>query len=351
MCPAAFVTHVPLHARPCPARAACPAPRPFARPARRPRRAAAARLDTDAPGAAPGLSERSDAATEPDAPPPPESVPLPASSRAALYSSVALALSALVVPLGLAAHDAAAAHAPLAAYLGAYGTHFAILALTLGFGVLHSGLASLRPRAVRAVGERAYRVCFALASLPSATAVISYFVAHRYDGVVLAEGIRSLPFAHDVTWGLTFVSFLFLYPATFNLLEVATVQRPGFRIYEKGITRVTRHPQLFGQFLWCVAHTAWLDSSFALVASLGLVAHHAFGAWNGDRRLRDRFGAEWAEYAERTSIVPFAAALSGKQTLRASEFLRPAYVGVVLATLGFYAAHPAMVRLVAQLGL
>lgn len=150
---------------------------------------------------------------------------------------------------------------------------------------------------------------------------------------------------------LTVVSFIFLYPATFNLLEVAAIQKPSFRIYEDGIMRITRHPQLTGQVLWCIAHAAWMGTSFTLTASLMLVAHHCFGAWNGDRRLRDAYGEAWVAFAERTSVLPFVAMMDGRQKFVPKEFFRWAYVGVVIAVWGFYVAHPAVLRLVGELNI
>ena len=47
--------------------------------------------------------------------------------------------------------------------------------------------------------------------------------------------------------------------------------------------RITRHPQMVGQGLWCLGHSLWVGSSVVLAASLGLMAHHLFGCWHGDR--------------------------------------------------------------------
>lgn len=231
-----------------------------------------------------------------------------------------------------------------------FETHYLILLYTTLFGVVHSGLASVRPYLTQFLGERIYRVLFALTSLPSAAYVITYFIAHRYDGIQLWQ-LQGVAHMHDFVMIITTVSFLFLYPATFNLLEVAAIQKPTFRIYETGVMRITRHPQLFGQILWCISHTVWMGNSFALTASLGLIAHHLFGAWNGDRRLRDRYGEEWLRFAQRTSIVPFVAIWKQQQQLRISEFLKPAYVGVLLTIWGLHAAHPAVLRIVGGLHL
>ena len=41
----------------------------------------------------------------------------------------------------------------------------------------------------------------------------------RYDGLPLWN-VRGQPFVHEFVWILNFISFFFLYPSTFNLLEV-----------------------------------------------------------------------------------------------------------------------------------
>lgn len=280
--------------------------------------------------------------------PSPSPNPLPSSSQSALNSCFLTAISAISIPLVLSLHDSISSHTPLFTALSHYDSHFRIALFCFLFGILHSGLASLRPVLIPPLSERIYRILFALLSLPSATGLITYFISHRYDGLQLWT-LQGLPFTRPIVYSLTFISFLLLYPATFNLLEVAAVQKPSFRIYETGITRITRHPQLWGQALWCVAHSMWIGSTFCITASLALVAHHFFGAWNGDRRLRDKYGEEWNNYEQRTSLVPFVAVAQGKQTLKPQEFFRWAYVGVVAFVLGGYAAHPYVLRLIGEL--
>jgi len=60
-----------------------------------------------------------------------------------------------------------------------------VLGILLVFAIAHSGLAYLRPYGEDLIGARAYRVIFALVSLPLATAAVVYFINHRYDGVPL----------------------------------------------------------------------------------------------------------------------------------------------------------------------
>ncbi|HCF29026.1 MAG TPA: hypothetical protein DEV81_17895 [Cyanobacteria bacterium UBA11049] len=222
-------------------------------------------------------------------------------------------------------------------------SHFVMLGLLFAFAIAHSGLASLRPWAEKYIGSRLYRILFAGVSLPLATVLIIYFINHRYDGLQLWQ-VQGIPGIQTVVWLLSAISFLFLYPATFNLLEIAAIQKPQVHLYETGIIRITRHPQMVGQVIWCIAHTLWLGTSFTLVTSIGLVLHHLFGVWHGDRRLEYRYGAAFESVKERTSITPFLAIIQHRQTLKWQEFLRPAYLGVAIFILLLWWSHPLLVQ-------
>ena len=213
-----------------------------------------------------------------------------------------------------------------------------MLLLLLLFAVIHSGGAALRSRAEALIGARAWRRSFATASIPSAVVVIGWFLAHRYDGVRLWN-LQGLPGMVPLVWLGTAISFLFLYPATYNLLEIPAELKPQVRLYAEGIIRLSRHPQAVGQILWCMTHALWIGSSFMLVTCAGLIAHHLFAVWHGDRRLRARFGDAFEDLRSSTSVVPFLAVLDGRQTLLWQEFLRPAQLGIAVAVAVFWWAH------------
>ncbi|XP_072961474.1 15-cis-zeta-carotene isomerase, chloroplastic [Typha angustifolia] len=219
-----------------------------------------------------------------------------------------------------------------------------MLILIFIFATVHSGMASLRDAGEKLIGERAYRVLFAGISLPLAFSTIVYFINHRYDGIQLWQ-VQSIPGIHELVWFSSFISFFLLYPSTFNLLEVAAVDKPKLHMWETGIMRITRHPQMVGQVIWCLAHTLWIGNSVAAAASIGLIAHHLFGVWNGDRRLASRYGQAFEVLKRRTSIIPFAAILDGRQKLPENyymEFVRLPYLVITVFTLGAYFAHPLM---------
>lgn len=226
-------------------------------------------------------------------------------------------------------------------------SHGVMLGLLLGFAIAHSGLAALRPWGEKKIGARLYRVVFALVSIPLAIILIIYFFNHRYDGLMLWQ-VRNVPGIESFVWILSAISFLFLYPATFNLLEVAAIQKPQVHLYETGIVRITRHPQMVGQIIWCIAHTLWIGTSFMLVTSVGLILHHLFAVWHGDRRLQKRYGEAFVTVKERTSVIPFLAILDGRQTLKWQEFFRPAYLGVIGFVLLFWWGHPWLMQTTAR---
>ena len=213
-----------------------------------------------------------------------------------------------------------------------------MLVLLILFAVIHSGGAALRSRAEAVIGARAWRLIFATASIPSAVVVIGWFLAHRYDGVRLWN-LQGVPGVIPLVWIGTAISFLFLYPATYNLLEIPAVLKPQVRLYASGIIRISRHPQAIGQILWCLTHALWIGSSFMVVTCIGLIGHHLFAVWHGDRRLKARFGDAFDELKASTSILPFAAVLDGRQQLQWQEFLRPAQLGILVAVGVFWWAH------------
>src|ERR687886_1293009 len=224
----------------------------------------------------------------------------------------------------------------------ALDSHLVILGLLLVFAIAHSGLAALRPSGEKLIGPRLYRVFFALISLPLAVTLIIYFFNHRYDGLQLWQ-VQGLPGIQSVVWVLSGISFLFLYRATFNLLEIAAIQKPEVHLFETGIIRITRHPQMVGQVIWCIAHTLWIGTTFTLLTSVGLILHHLFAVWHGDRRTQARYGEAFEMAKARTSVIPFLAILQGRQTLKVQEFVRPAYLGVTVFILLLWWAHPLLI--------
>ena len=123
------------------------------------------------------------------------------------------------------------------------------------------------------------------------------------------------------------------------MIEIPSVLKPKVRIYGTGIMRITRHPQAFGQIIWCFAHTLWIGTSFTLITSFGLILHHLFAIWHGDKRLAKRFGEEFEIFKRNTSIIPFMAIIEGRQEFKINEFFKFSQLGILIAIAVLWWSH------------
>ncbi|KAL5058221.1 hypothetical protein RYX36_029825 [Vicia faba] len=205
-------------------------------------------------------------------------------------------------------------------------------------------MANFRDSGEKLIKERAYRVIFAGTSLPLALTMIVYFINHKYDGLQLWQ-VQDIRGVHQLVWFSNFISFFLLYLSTFNLLEDTSVDKPNLHLYETRIMRITTHPQMVGQVMWCLGHTIWIGNSVAVAASFALISYHLFGVWNGGKKLSERYKEDFEMVKGRTSVVPFLAILDGRQKLPIyfyKEFIRLPYFTITSITLGAYFSHPLM---------
>ena len=189
------------------------------------------------------------------------------------------------------------------------------------FIVLHvvvSGT-SLRGAIVASIGERAYLGLFSLASL-----IVIIWMAWSYNEAVLGD--------NDIVWSLgpgvahlaiPLVFIAFLLGVTGLMTPNPTAVQAGGLLDRddpvKGITRITRHPFLWGVTIWAALHTLvngdrasiLFFGTFLLVALLGTTLI--------DAKRRREFGEKWTRFAQKTSNVPFAAILSGRNSLKLGE--------------------------------
>ena len=73
------------------------------------------------------------------------------------------------------------------------------------------------------------------------------------------------------------------------------------------------------------------------------MAHHLFGVWHGDKRLSEKHGEAYEVLKKRTSVIPFAAILDGRQKLPEEyykEFFRLPYFVIAVITVGAYWSQP-----------
>ena len=196
-----------------------------------------------------------------------------------------------------------------------------LIAAAAAFLVIHLFVAGtrLRDAITGVIGERAYLGLFSLASLG-----IIVWLAMAYKAAQVTAGDRMLynlgRGVHDM--GIPIVALAFLLGIQGLMVpNPASVQQEGAAKEEtiKGVLRITRHPFLWGVVLWSGFHLA-ANGDLASVVFFGtFFAVALFGTFSIDAKRRRKLGAVWKAFAARTSNIPFAAALTGRNALNIRE--------------------------------
>lgn len=194
----------------------------------------------------------------------------------------------------------------------------------------------LRDRIVGAIGEGPYAGLFSLASLGC---IIWLSVAFsRASGATLTVLWIPQPWWQQVAMAVTLVAFVL---AVLGLTaknptsagQAGLVDDPDIA---KGIVRVTRHPFLFGALLWALTHIAVNGDVASLIFFGTFAVLGVAGPPSIDAKRARALGPRWQPFAQKTSIVPFAAIVSGRNSLKLGEIgvARPlAAVAIYLAFL------------------
>jgi uncharacterized membrane protein len=199
-----------------------------------------------------------------------------------------------------------------------------LLLASLFFIGIHLGLSgtTLRDRFVSRTGLRTYMIVFSLASIAGMAWLVSAYKASAY-----VETWGQLEWWKPFAIVLMLPAFLLVViglttPNPTSVAQEALVERPP-----TGIVRITRHPFLVGVAIWSGVHLVGNGdlASLLFFAALAIVA--GAGTVSIDAKRRRALGAQaWDKFASRTSIVPFAAIVAGRNTLAARElgWWRPA---------------------------
>lgn len=213
-----------------------------------------------------------------------------------------------------------------ATWLAFFGTH-----LGLAFGPVRSGL-------VGRLGDRGFVLLF------SAVAAASFALWVFTTASVRLEGLPGLALAANpavhaaalvaIVVGVAIVAGSYAtYPSSPMALLADRVRDP------RGVERVTRHPFFAGLALFAGAHVLLVPTLAQAVFFAGLVVHSVLGAAHQDRKLSARLGAPYQAFLARTSSVPFAAILGGRQRFAAEDQPWIAYAVGALVALGLRPLH------------
>lgn len=187
----------------------------------------------------------------------------------------------------------------------------------LAFIAIHLGVSgtTLRDRVVAAIGLRGYMLAFSVASVGAIIWLVSAYQAAAYVPTWgQLEGWKPVMIALMLPAFLLVVIGLTTPNPTSVAQEGLVDQAP------QGIVRITRHPFLMGVALWSGLHLIGNGDVASLLFFAALAVVAVAGATSIDAKRRRVLGAKaWEVFASRTSIVPFAAILAGRNSLAMRE--------------------------------
>lgn len=211
------------------------------------------------------------------------------------------------------------------------------------FLLLHLLVAGTRLRdgIVGTIGEGSYAGLFSLASLAALVwMALAYNAAQAgTDDPVLWQTGRGV---HDS--GLLIVALAFFLGVQGLLMRNPTAVGMAGAASDPnavhGVLRITRHPFLWGVALWSAFHLAANGDEASVILFGTLLALSVLGTISIDAKRRRKMGAEWDDFAKRTSNVPFAAILLGRTKLSLAELFGWRFLVAALLFAGVLFAHP-----------
>lgn len=171
----------------------------------------------------------------------------------------------------------------------------------------------VRPKLIAVFGRRAYLIAYSFLSIGLLTWMIMAGQRAPYIGLWGAADwqwwatIIAMPFS---IW-LVLAGLFEPNPLSVSLRKKTLDTTPGLSV------QVTRHPVLWGFGIWALVHLFPNGDVVSLTMFGGMVLLAIMGFVVVDRRTKRRLGPEqWQTLADKTSLFPFVALLSGRMDLK-----------------------------------
>lgn len=218
-----------------------------------------------------------------------------------------------------------------------------LLAAAAVFVLLHRLVSGTRARDALAgrIGEGPYMGLFSLASVAGLA-----WLGFSYAAARTAAWNASYWDVTPITWKIQLLlqglAFLFVVaglttPNPTSVKQEGTLSRADV---VKGMLRITRHPFLWGVALWAAGHLLVNGDRASIILFGAMLVLALSGTTSIDAKRRRALGPTWHAFATQTSNFPFAAILSGRQTLKIGEIGGWRIVAAIIVYVGLLLAHP-----------
>lgn len=190
-----------------------------------------------------------------------------------------------------------------------------LTAAAVFFLLIHFGVSGtrLRDSLVARLGAGPYRGLFSIASLGGIVWMgYAYKRAPTVETWGLLLGLRPAALV-VVLVGVLLVVIGLASPNPTSVGMEAAIAKGAEAVH--GITRITRHPFLWGVALWALAHVVVNGDLASLILFGSLLLLSLGGAASLDAKKRRQLGERWRQFAASTSNIPFGAIATGRNQL------------------------------------
>ena len=191
------------------------------------------------------------------------------------------------------------------------GSLNALLAASVLFVASHFLLSSrpLRPRLNSLLGEMGFRILYSAVALGSFVwMAYAYGAAPYYEVWPPLPELRMIPvFVMPFAFILAVAGLTTKSPTVLGGEAWASAQDPA-----PGILRITRHPFLWAATLWAASHLLAQGDLATLVLCGAIMVLSLAGMRHIDQRREASLGSAWGPVAMTTSLIPFAAIVTGR---------------------------------------
>ena len=165
------------------------------------------------------------------------------------------------------------------------------------------------------VGENGYLGIYTLLAFASLGAMIYFYAGIDHSDFIWLPNALS----YKITKVILLLSIVLIVVGTMTKNPTAVKMEGAIDNELPGAVKITRHPLQWGILLFAIGHLIANGDQASIVFFGTLALLSAVGMFAMDKRKKANGSEKWQTFYENTSLVPFAAILSGKTTLKAAE--------------------------------
>lgn len=197
----------------------------------------------------------------------------------------------------------------------------------------------IRSALVSKLGGGGFMGVYSLVAFAVFIPLVSVYLDNKHQGVLLWN-LVAMPGVKHMAMLLALIGIAVFVSGYFQMPPNGFV--PLKNNAARGLTRITRHPMFMFLGLWGLSHCLIWGFASDVAFFGGFAVFAVLGCAHQDSRKRNR--PELKDYYAETSLLPFAAILSGRNKLVFSELPWLGLLVGTVAALGFYMAHGALFR-------